>query len=437
MSSKNLDILRSQIKGELHTDELHKLLYATDASVYREVPLGVCFPKDTEDLKIIVKYCSEHGISLIPRAGGTSLAGQCVGNGLVVDVSKHMNQIIRLNKEAKSVTLQPGVIRDELNHFLKADGLFFGPNTSTANRAMIGGMVGNNSCGSTSIVYGSTRDHVVELKMIMSDGKEVLFKAVSNEEFDEKCKLDSLEGRVYQFLHARLRDQNIKDQIIAEFPKSSVKRRNTGYAIDAVLNSSVFSPGEKPFNLCELICGSEGTLGIISEITLNVVDLPPQHEVLVALQFDSVADSLGVIPAIMTHAPFACELMDKTILDCTKGQRLYEKDRSFLKGDPAAVLLVSMVHDEKSEARKRVEGLIHALEAEDVNFRYTVVEENVNRIWNLRKAGLGLLANLPGDKKAVACIEDTAVAIEDLRQPRTIDKLVGKGAKVGIRQGLE
>jgi len=412
MKEKNISSLATLIKGELHTDELHKILYATDASAYREIPLGVIFPKNTNDIVEIIKYCSQQNIPIIPRAGGTSLAGQCVGDGLVVDVSKHMNKLISLDKINKTVTVQPGIIRDELNAKLNSEGLMFGPNTSTANRATIGGMVGNNSCGSTSIVFGNTRDYVKSLKTVLSDGSEVDFGPITQDELAHKRKLATLEGLVYDNISNILSNQDLVDEIIREYPKTSIKRRNTGYAIDELIPSE----NDTDINICGLLCGSEGTLAFTTEITIGLVDIPPKHEILTAIHFESVDASLRSVPKIMAHQPFACELMDKTILDCTKGQIMYEQDRFFLKGDPQAVMLVSFVGETKESALRATQRLIDSLKSDGHGYAFPIIEEKINRIWNLRKAGLGLLANLPGDKKAVACIEDTAVAIEDLSE---------------------
>lgn len=414
MSKSDLGILATRISGELYTDNLHRILFATDASVYRELPIGVVFPKNKDDIKSIIIFCNENSIPIIPRAGGTSLAGQCVGSGLVIDVSKHMINVIDIDGKSKTAVVQPGVIRDELNHILKPEKLMVGPNTSTANRAMIGGMIGNNSCGSTSIVYGNTRDHIVKLKTILSDGSEAVFEALSKKEFDLKCNLSNLEGNIYRYLESVLNDNDLKAIIEENYPKSSIKRRNTGYALDALMESEVASGISSKINVCKLLCGSEGTLAFITEATIGLVDVPPANEVLVAIQFNSVDESLKAVPYIMNHSPFACELMDKTILDCTKGQRLYEQDRFFIKGDPMAILLVSFVHDDLNEAQRLIDSLLLDIENDEFDFVYSIVHDNIERIWNLRKAGLGLLANLPGDKKAVACIEDTAVAIEDL-----------------------
>jgi len=196
--TQKLHNLSSLLEGELFTDDTTRILYATDASAYRELPLAVAIPKSVEDLRKLILYARENQTSLIPRTAGTSLAGQVVGKGIVVDVSKNFTNILEFNKEEAWVRVQPGVIRDELNLFLKPHGLLFGPETSTANRAMIGGMVGNNSCGSNSVVYGSTRDHLMEIKALLSDGTETVFKSLSLDAFHQKCEGDSLESNIYR-----------------------------------------------------------------------------------------------------------------------------------------------------------------------------------------------------------------------------------------------
>lgn len=410
-----LNSLKTQLEGEFHYDDMMKALYATDASVYRELPLAVALPKNIHDIKLLIDFAQENKISLIPRAAGTSLAGQCVGKGIVVDISKYFNQILEINTNENWVRVQPGVVRDELNVFLAAYGLFFGPNTSTANRCMIGGMVGNNSSGSTSIVYGSTRDHVLEMKTILSDGSEVVFNKQSVEEFKEKINDNSLEGRLYQNIYNELSDKNINSEIKKNFPKKSVTRRNTGYAVDALLNSNVFLETGKDFNFCELLSGSEGTLAFTTEIKLNIVPKPKENVVLIAAHFRSIKESLQAVIVAMRESPTACELMDKTILDCTKDNIEQQKNRFFVEGDPEAILIIEFRGDTILESKAQVTQLIEKFHEARLGYAFPeIIGLQAERVWNLRKAGLGLLANIKGDKKAVACIEDTAVAIEDL-----------------------
>ena len=216
---ERLQQLAAQLDGALHFDRLHKALYATDASVYRKTPLAVAFPKTVNDIKKLVKFAADEGTSLIPRTAGTSLAGQCVGDGIVVDVSKHFTQIISVDEKARTVKVQPGVVRDELNTFLEPYGLFFGPNTSTSNRCMIGGMVGNNSSGTTSIKYGVTRDKVLALKTVLSNGEEVSFSAISEATLKQKCATETLEGAIYTMLYSELSSETTQAEIQAQFPK--------------------------------------------------------------------------------------------------------------------------------------------------------------------------------------------------------------------------
>ncbi len=411
----NLTQLKNNLEGELHHDHLLRVLYATDASVYRELPLAVAFPKNKEDLKKLIQFATENKSSLIPRAAGTSLAGQCVGDGIVVDISKHFTEIIEFNKEEKWIRVQPGVVRDELNAFLKPHGLFFSPITSTANRAMIGGMVGNNSCGTTSIVYGSTREHVLEMTTILSDGSEVIFGKMTRDEFLEKLKLETLEGKLYQHIFEVLEKEENKNNIHTHFPKATIHRRNTGYALDYLLNSEMFSENNDPFDFCKLLCGSEGTLAFTTEVKLDLDDLPLPCDVVLAAHFNSIDASLRATQIAMKHQPTACELMDKIILDCTKENIEQNKNRFFVEGDPEGVLMVEFRGTTVSEAEHQANKLIEDLKNEKLGYAFPIIpSEKTKQVWQLRSAGLGLLANIPGDKKAVACIEDTAVAIEDL-----------------------
>ena len=327
--NKEIELLKDHLAGELYFDRLHQSIYATDASVYRKLPLAVACPKDKADLKKLIVFADQHRISLIPRAAGTSLAGQCVGDGIVVDISKYFTKILAFDESAKTVKVQPGIIRDELNRFLKPFGLFFGPNTSTSNRCMIGGMVGNNSSGTTSIRYGVTRDKVIEIEAFLSDGNEYSFGSLSPEEFKHKLRGNSIESKVYQLIDTELSNLEVQEEITKEFPKKSIHRRNNGYAVDALLNSEIFSDQKEAFNLSKLLCGSEGTLSLTTSITLQLNDLPPNNNVMVAAHFNSIQESLEAVVIAMKHRLFTCELMDKTILDCTKNNRETIKKQRF------------------------------------------------------------------------------------------------------------
>jgi FAD/FMN-containing dehydrogenase/Fe-S oxidoreductase len=411
----NLQELGRQLEGDLFYDDTMRLLYATDASAYREIPVAVAFPRTENDIKKLIRYANDNNVGLIPRTAGTSLAGQVVGKGIVVDVSKYFTGIIELNKDEKWVRVQPGVIRDELNVFLKPHGLFFGPETSTANRAMIGGMVGNNSCGSNSIVYRSTREHLLEIKAILSDGSDAEFKSLGIEDFHMKCEGTSLEANIYRTIRSALGNYDNQVEIRKEFPKKSVERRNTGYAIDILLESAPFTPGGEDFNFCKLIAGSEGTLAFITEITLNVVQLPPQNNALLCVHFNSIDEALRANLIALKYGPGASELIDHYILECTKDNIEQAKNRFFVQGDPAAILVIEFAKPSMDEVMKAVSETEKEMRAAHLGYYFPVLfGDDSKKIWTLRKAGLGLLSNLPGDEKAVPVIEDTAVDVNDL-----------------------
>ncbi|WP_144665489.1 FAD-binding and (Fe-S)-binding domain-containing protein [Dokdonia sp. Hel_I_53] len=413
----NLKLLALQkiLEGKLHYDTLHKVIYATDASVYRKIPLAVAYPKSVNDIKKLCHFARVNKTSLIPRTAGTSLAGQCVGDGIVVDVSKHFTEILSFDKEKAQITVQPGVVRDELNAFLKPYGLFFGPNTSTANRCMIGGMVGNNSSGTTSIQYGVTRDKLIKLKTILSDGSEATFESLDEDRFREKLKQKNLEGIIYNRINDELKNSDTRKNIHSQFPKPKIHRRNTGYALDTLTTAIPFQNGGKPFNMCTLLSGSEGTLAFTTEITLQLDLLPPSQRVMVAAHFDSLTACLKAVVPAMNHNLYTCEMMDKVILDCTKNNREQLKNRFFIEGDPAAILMFELRDNTLEGSRYQAQKLITTLINENIGYAYPMLEGfEIDQAMELRKAGLGLLGNLVGDHKAVACIEDTAVAIEDL-----------------------
>jgi FAD/FMN-containing dehydrogenase/Fe-S oxidoreductase len=409
--------LASRISGRLDTGETLRRLYATDASEYQELPAGVVFPESEEDLREIIRFARRNRLGLIPRAAGTSLAGQCVGSGLVVDISKHFTRILSVDEKTRRVCVQPGVVRDELNRFLAPHGMLFGPETSTANRAMMGGMVGNNSCGSNSMVYGSTRDHLVSVRGFLSDGSEVTFGQLTRDEFEAKCAgPDTLENRIYRKIRSLLGDSKNREAITEAFPRRSIRRRNTGYALDLLMDAEVFdSTSDTPFNLCKLIAGSEGTLFFAVEIELACSPLPPPHAALVCGHFESVNESLQANLLALPHGPSACELIDRHILKCTESNLAQQRNRSFVVGDPGAILVVEIRRDTRAEAEQAVAALIE--DWKDAGYGYAAPvlwDEEGLKVWNLRKAGQGLMSNVVGDTKPRENVEDTAVDVHDL-----------------------
>ncbi|WP_082893076.1 MULTISPECIES: FAD-binding and (Fe-S)-binding domain-containing protein [Emticicia] len=433
MMNQQLQQLAKDLAGELYLDDVMRTLYATDASAYREMPLAVAIPKDESDIEKLIAFARKNNSSLIPRTAGTSLAGQVVGKGIVVDVSRTFTKILEVNKEERWVRVQPGVVRDELNYFLKQHGLFFGPETSTANRAMIGGMVGNNSCGSNSVVYGSTRNHLLEVKGYLSDGSFVEFKSLSRDEFMKKLDPSdtTLESSIYKHIYEVLSNSDNQAEIRKEFPKMSIERRNTGYAIDELLETEIFTPQDNretiktpplsgvaaggAFNFCKLIAGSEGTLMFITEIKLHVNNLPPKVQGLVCVHVNSVDESLRANLIALKYKPTAVELIDHYILECTKENKEQRQNRFFVQGDPGAILVVELSHDNIDDIHQRAAEMEAEMRAAGLGYHFPILfGEDTKKIWTLRKAGLGLLSNLPGDEKAVAVIEDTAVDVNDL-----------------------
>lgn len=415
INSSLIQDLKSVIKGELLTSETQRTIYSTDASAYKEKPVAIVIAASDQDILSCIQIANKYKISLIPRTAGTSIAGQVVGGGLIVDCSKYMNKVLEINSEEKWVRVQPGVVLDELNLILKKHNLFFGPETSTSNRCMIGGMVGNNSCGAHSLIYGSTRDHTLELKGFLSDGSPVVFGKLSNSEFDEKCRLQTLEGKVYRSIKKILSDKNNQERINREFPDPRLHRRNTGYAIDLLLNNEPFTNIGEAFNFCRLLAGSEGTLMFTTEIKLNCVDLPPKEAGLLVVHLNSVEESIKANLIALKHKPVAIELIDHFLLECTKNSIEHSKNRFFLQGDPGALLCVEFAFETREQIEKHTSALIEELKANGYGYSFPILYGgDISKVWALRKAGLGLLSNIPGDPKPVPVIEDTAVLPEYL-----------------------
>ncbi len=408
--------LKSQLEGDVLTDNVQRILYSTDASQYKELPLAVTRPKNKEDIKKIIAFARNNGTSVIPRGGGTSLAGQVVGNGIVADISKYMDKILEFNQDEKYVVVEPGVVLAELNQYLAKYGLQFGPETSTANRCVIGGMLGNNSCGLHSLVYGSVREHILEVDAVLSDGSEASFKSLSKEDFNKKLKdkSDCLEKSLYQNIFEILSNPVNQKEIREKFPDPKLTRRNMGYAVDELLNSEIFTEGGPAFNFCKLLAGSEGTLVFAYRIKLNLIPLPPPFKGLLCAHFNTLEDSLTANLIALKHNPQAVELMDDTILNCTKENIEQGKNRFFIKGDPGAILMTEFACETEQELRIKADALEKDLRTAGLGYHFPLVtgEDKIKRVWAVRTAGLGLLANIPGDRKGVPGIEDTAVAPE-------------------------
>lgn len=410
----SLNLLAARLQGDLLTDEINRIAYATDASSYREKPLAVVIPRHKNDIKEVITFARQHQTSIIPRAAGTSLAGQVVGAGIVVDVSKHLDKILELNVADKWVKVEPGVNLSELNLYLKPHGLQFSPETSTANRCRLGGMLGNNSCGLHSLIYGSVREHIIEVEAFLADGSEVVFKPLNNDEFNKKCKAspELLETKIYRQLNEILSNQTLCDEIIAAYPSPEVTRRNMGYALDSLINTAPFNNSTTPFNLAKLLAGSEGTLAFTTAMKLNLIPLPPKVKGIITAHFHSLDDALRANIIALKHNPGAIELMDDVLMNCTRENITQRENRFFIKDDPKAILIIEFARDTPEAIIEIHKKMVADFETAGYGYHFPLLfdEDKIQRVWDLRKAGLGLLSNLPGDKRSVTVIEDTAVA---------------------------
>ena len=394
---------------KLHTDALHRMAYATDASAYREMPLAVAYPKTEDDLRALIDEARRRKTHLIPRAGGTSIAGQVVGSGIVVDVSRYMNRILSIDPVRRIARVQPGVVRDELNIALRPYGLFFSPETSTSNRCCIGGMVGNNSCGTHSLVYGSTRHHVVGLRVMLADGTMHEVQCTK-----DGCTMYEGERSLMDAIMAQLRgwqkDGQVMQAVREAFPDESIRRRSCGYAIDECLD--VYGEGMN-LNLPALITGSEGTLCFVTEITLSLDALPPKEQMVVCVHLSRMDDSWRTNLIALGCQPTAVELIDGKIIDLARTNIEASKNLFFVDGTPAAVIVAEFRAATRAELDQQAEAFIEAMKQSGIPHTVTTVYgSDVSRVWALRKAGLGVLSAMSGDAKPVGVVEDTAVAPE-------------------------
>ena len=404
---------------EILTDSIHKIAYATDASVYREIPYGVAYPENEHDIRSLIAEARRRNTNLIARAGGTSIAGQVVGNGIVADISRHMNRIIEINAADRYAVVEPGVVRDELNIACKPYGLFFSPETSTSNRCCIGGMVGNNSCGTHSLIYGSTRPHVLEADGILADGSAEHFAAYSIAELEERFgqafwtrQTDVLIERIYSQLIQWALNAQTRELIENSYPDKELTRRSCGYAIDEVIAD--LCDESKPWrkrtiNLCRLIAGSEGTLAFLTRIKVSLDVLPPKEVMVVCAHCVTLDAAFEANLIALQHGPTAVELMDGDILELSKNTPSVE--RFFVSGDPAALLISELRAETRENLDAQAEQLEqHLIQSGLVTLCTRVYGGDVNKVWNLRKAGLGILNGMKGDAKPTGVIEDTAVA---------------------------
>lgn len=397
----------------LQTDSLTRALYAQDASMYEQLPEGVVFPSTAKEVQKWVKYAQKNQKTITARSAGTSLAGQTTTGGIVMDVSRHLNDIVDVNVQEQWAVIQPGVIRDSLNTIASKYGLLFGPDTATTNRCMLGGMIGNNSAGAFSIKYQTTRQHVKEMDVVLSDGSLATFKAMNAEELEQKLTLNSLEGHIYRSMTALLK--RYKSLIEHSYPHKEIIRRNTGYALDALCEMEPITSNGRPFNLCELLCGSEGTLALTVQAKVHLEKIAP-HKTILVPHFSSIEEAMKATIRAVAYQPAAVELVDDIILNATKGNLEQSKNRFFLDGEPKCILIIQLEDTSQENLLKRVDELKSELEASKLSRNTPVITQpsHIDKVWTLRKAGLGLLMGLGKESRTPAFCEDTAVRVQDL-----------------------
>ncbi|MFQ5882006.1 MAG: FAD-binding and (Fe-S)-binding domain-containing protein [Candidatus Methylomirabilales bacterium] len=409
--------LPRRIQGEVHFDRYFTLLYSTDASIYAIEPVGVVLPKDREDIRTAVAVAAERAIPILPRGAGTSLAGQAVGEALILDMSKYLNRILEVNPEEGWARVEPGVVLDELNAALRPHTLLFGPDVATSSRATIGGMIGNNSAGARSILYGKTVDHLLELRVLLSSGEELALGPRSPKELERLCQESGTEARITKAIQGIVEANRV--EILNRYPQ--ILRRVSGYNLDELVK-------ESPWNLARLMAGSEGTLGVVLEAKVRLVPRP-KRTALAVLHFGDILAACEAAAELLPLGPAAIELLDRHILDLTKGTLEYARRMTFVDGDPAAVLLAELYGESEAEIRAKEADFKSLVDARRLGYgcRWATSLEEQQSVWQIRKAGLGLLLGMRGEKRPVAFVEDTAVAPEQLgRYLREFDQIVAR-----------
>ena len=412
MNEKSVFIqaLKKRLDGEVLDDSFSLGIYSTDASVYRINPIVAVLPKDKKDVRVALKIAQKHKVTVLPRGGGTSLAGQTVGNSMILDFSKYLHRILEINEEEKWAWVEPGIARDDLNAVLKDYGLHFAPDPATSSRANVGGMIGNNSSGTKSILYGKTVDHVLEMEVLLADGTTLHLESCSPEEYRKKMDLADREGQIYKGLH-QLISAN-KEEIEARFPK--VMRRVGGYNLDEFIHTDTW-------NLSKLLCGSEGTLAVTLKAKINLEPLPKHKSVCVA-HFAEVLEAVRAVNIMLPFKPSAIEILDDTVVALSKQNLETRPKTHFIEDEPAAILIVEFYDNDPQEVLNRPERMVQKLQEEALGYAYPIFPEGAayEDVWAIRKKGLGLMLGIKGNKKPLAFIEDAGIPTEVL--PEYIDK---------------
>ncbi len=414
-----LNELGKQTQGELRTDAYSRVLYSTDASIYQVEPYGILIPQLMDDVQAAVELAAKNNVALLPRTAGSSLAGQAVNQALVMDFTRHLNQILEINTEAGWVRVQPGIVLDELNYTLRQHGYQFGPDPASSNRAAMGGIVSNNSTGSHSIMYGMTADHLLGMNVILNDGSTAVFDAISPNQLQQRLEYSGREGDIYRGIYNLT--QNEANQAIIRAGTPRHWRRCGGYNLDRFIGEgpSFHWPQDTRFNLAKLVCGAEGTLAVITELKLNIVPLP-KKTALAIVHFESLPEALTSVPTILEVQPSVVELLDN--LGLTMCREVPEYARlldGFIQGTPNCVLITEFYGESEAELTDKLGKLEAHIKAQGVPFTAVIHltdPQAQSNVWTVRKVGLGLLMSIKGDHKPIPFIEDAAVPVEHLAE---------------------
>ena len=416
--------LKNSIQGEVNFDEVYRQMYSTDGSIYKMTPIGVTLPKNPDDVSAIIDICNKNNTAVLPRGGGTSLSGQTVNSAVVMDFSKYMNNVIEINPEENYVITEPGITIDNLNQRLKHTNLHFTPDPSTKSRANVGGAMGNNSCGTHSVIYGKTVDQVKEMEVILSDSSKAYFEEISGKALEDKISLNNLEGKIYRDVMSM--SSKYYDEIKSKYSK--VNRRVGGYNLDLV------NPNTNKLNLVNIMVGSEGTLAAVTKAKLNLEPLP-KYVGLAILHFTDLIESMEATVATLEEGPAAVEHIGKMIITQAKQSLGFSRNLDFLQGEPTDILVVEMNGTSERQVRDKIQKLEDKMKRLNLSYAITKLFDSskISQVWAMRQAGLGLMMNIPGDKKPIPFVEDTAVSPEKLPEyVKRFDEIVRRnGTEAG------
>ncbi|MGD8822610.1 MAG: FAD-binding and (Fe-S)-binding domain-containing protein, partial [Anaerolineales bacterium] len=412
----------AQIGLPVEFDIMTRWLYSTDASIYQMLPLGVAWPRSKDEVQAVVQIAARHKVPLLPRGGGSSLAGQAVGHALVLDFSRYMADVQVVDIESRTAVVQPGLTLGKLNRQLAQHGLTFAPDPASADRSTMGGVIGNNASGAHSIVHGMTLDHVLAVDTVLSDGQPVRFDAFDPAEWDSRSQRQGRQGKLYQQIHRIL--ERYQEPIATHYPKTF--RSVAGYNLNRL-------QAQKRPNLTSLVVGSEGSLAVITQAEIQLVPIVP-HRVLVLVQFDEMQAALEAVPGLMQSQPSAIEIMDRMLLDLTRGKRQYADMLTFVHGNPACLMLIEYDGYSNQEAAAGVGRLRALLQKTHYQEPILVLSDSAQQaqVWEARKVGLGILMSMPGDAKPITVVEDAAVPVEHLAT--YIRQLTDYATSVGIER---